>query len=48
MPYRLNDKSPCPHCDYRSVCRFDPAINRYNHLKPISREEVFATGDANG
>jgi ATP-dependent helicase/nuclease subunit B len=48
MPYRLNDKSPCPRCEYRSVCRFDPAINRYNHLKPISREELFAEGEANG
>lgn len=45
MPYRLNDKSPCPNCDYRSVCRFDPTINRYNHLKPISREDVFAGGN---
>lgn len=47
MPYRLNDKSPCPRCEYRSVCRFDPAINRYNHLKPISREELLA-GGSNG
>ena len=34
-PYRLNDKSPCAQCGYRSVCRFDPAINRYNYLKPV-------------
>jgi ATP-dependent helicase/nuclease subunit B len=47
MPYRLNDKSPCPNCDYRSVCRFDPAVNRYNHLKPISREDVRGGGDSN-
>ncbi len=39
-PYRLNDNSPCVHCDYRSVCRFDPAINRYNFLSSESREEV--------
>jgi ATP-dependent helicase/nuclease subunit B len=45
-PYRLNDTSPCPRCEYKSVCRFDPAINRYNHLKPIGREEVFGGGAA--
>jgi ATP-dependent helicase/nuclease subunit B len=47
-PYRLNDSSPCPRCEYRSLCRFDPAINKYNHLMPISREEVFARGNGNG
>ncbi|HSU65594.1 MAG TPA: PD-(D/E)XK nuclease family protein [Tepidisphaeraceae bacterium] len=47
-PYRLNDSSPCSRCEYRSVCRFDPAINKYNYLKPISAEEVFAGGNANG
>jgi ATP-dependent helicase/nuclease subunit B len=46
-PYRLNDTSPCPRCEYKSVCRFDPAINRYNHLKPIGREEVFGGGAGN-
>jgi ATP-dependent helicase/nuclease subunit B len=48
MPYRLNDTSPCPRCEYKSVCRFDPAINRYNHLKPIGRDEVFGGGAADG
>ena len=43
VPYRLNDKSPCPRCEFRSVCRFDPAINRYNHLPSISKAEFFAT-----
>lgn len=41
-PYRLNDRSPCPRCEYRSVCRFDPAINRYNHLPSVSKSEFFA------
>jgi ATP-dependent helicase/nuclease subunit B len=41
-PYRLNDNSPCPHCEFRSVCRFDPAVNKYNFLLPISRDEVFS------
>jgi ATP-dependent helicase/nuclease subunit B len=34
-PYRLNDNSPCSRCSYRSVCRFDPAINKYNYLQPV-------------
>jgi ATP-dependent helicase/nuclease subunit B len=41
-PYRLNDKSPCATCEYHSVCRFDPTINRYNFLQPISRSDVLS------
>jgi ATP-dependent helicase/nuclease subunit B len=40
-PYRLNLRSPCPACGYRSVCRFDPALNRYHNLTPLSKEQVF-------
>jgi len=39
-PYRLNLDTPCPGCGYRSVCRFDPAVNRYHHLAPMSKEQV--------
>jgi ATP-dependent helicase/nuclease subunit B len=39
-PYQIRTASPCPHCDYRPVCRFDPALNRYHHLDPLGREEV--------
>jgi ATP-dependent helicase/nuclease subunit B len=39
-PYRLNQQSPCPQCGYKSVCRFDPAINRYRSLQPMSKEDV--------
>jgi ATP-dependent helicase/nuclease subunit B len=46
-PYRLKDKSPCPHCEYRSVCRFDPSINRYRHLESIGADQVFAKGEQN-
>jgi len=45
-PYRLNDQSPCARCDYKSVCRFDPAVNRYNYLSNVTREE--ALGAAGG
>lgn len=39
-PYRLNLQTPCPSCGYRSVCRFDPAINRYHNLEPLTKEQV--------
>lgn len=47
-PYRLNQSSPCPRCDYRSVCRFDPAINKYNHLKALGREDLPGTEKGRG
>jgi ATP-dependent helicase/nuclease subunit B len=52
-PYRLNGITPCPRCDYRSVCRFEPSINRYRTLQPMRREDVFSElaehhGDAHG
>jgi ATP-dependent helicase/nuclease subunit B len=42
-PYRLNQETPCPRCGYRSVCRFDAAINRYHNLPPLSKEQVLDT-----
>ena len=39
-PYRMATISPCPHCDYRSVCRFDPAINQYRNVPTMKRSEV--------
>lgn len=31
-PYRLGTQSPCSHCDYRPVCKFDWQLNEYNIL----------------
>lgn len=39
-PFRISGNSPCALCEYRSVCRFDPAINRYNVLTPMRRTEA--------
>jgi ATP-dependent helicase/nuclease subunit B len=39
-PYRLNQKSPCSGCGYRSVCRFDSAINKYNYLQSAIAESA--------
>jgi ATP-dependent helicase/nuclease subunit B len=43
LPYRLNLQTPCPGCGYRSVCRFDPAVDRYRNLTPMSKEQVLET-----
>ncbi len=40
FPYRLRNHTPCPHCRYQSVCRFEPGINRYNFLPTLNRQDV--------
>jgi ATP-dependent helicase/nuclease subunit B len=41
-PYRMGTDTPCPSCAYRSVCRFDPSLLRYNTIKSVgSRADVF-------
>ncbi len=50
-PYRIARKSPCPHCEYRGVCRFETTVNRYHHLMAMDRQDVLRTlreGAANG
>ncbi len=48
-PYRLGRVSPCKHCDYRAVCKFDWQINNYNPLTPASKENVLQEiGAGNG
>jgi ATP-dependent helicase/nuclease subunit B len=39
-PYRIGTATPCPRCDYRSVCRFDPARQGYRKLAEIDRDGV--------
>jgi ATP-dependent helicase/nuclease subunit B len=36
-PYRIGQETPCPNCDFRAVCRFDPAINPYLNLTAMKR-----------
>lgn len=31
-PYRIATVTPCPHCDYRAVCRLDFAFNGYHNI----------------
>lgn len=39
-PYQLARRSPCPRCEFRSVCRFETTVNRYRILEPMSRSQV--------
>lgn len=39
-PFRIQQESPCTHCDFRSVCRFELPMNRYNILAPMTRAQV--------
>ena len=39
-PYYMNQETPCPRCEYRCVCRFEPSTGRYRHLSPMGREGV--------
>ncbi|MBE0537582.1 MAG: exodeoxyribonuclease V subunit gamma [Phycisphaerae bacterium] len=36
-PYRMAKASPCGHCDYAPLCRFDWQINTYNALEPLDK-----------
>jgi ATP-dependent helicase/nuclease subunit B len=39
-PFKLGTSSPCPRCEFKGVCRFEPSVNRYRHLSPLGREEA--------
>lgn len=39
-PYRINRISPCPRCEFRSVCRFETSNNRYRMLPSFGREQT--------
>lgn len=39
-PYMHGKRSPCPFCDYRSLCRFEPAASRYRPLATMRRDAV--------
>ncbi len=49
-PYRVGlDRTPCTYCDYRSVCRFDPASgDRPRQLVVPSEEEAWQTIASSG
>ncbi len=48
-PYRLGNVTPCPRCEFRSVCRFEVGINRYHKLEVMKRSAVMeAIGGGGG
>ncbi len=48
-PYNLSNVKPCSRCEFRSVCRFEPAVNRYHNLPAMKRSAVMeAIGGASG
>ncbi len=40
LPYEMGTRTPCPHCPYRAVCRFDKRYNSYNTIAPARRTDV--------
>jgi ATP-dependent helicase/nuclease subunit B len=51
-PYRIGRKTPCPQCEFRPVCRFEPGVNSYRHLVPLRRldalEKIAGGGEEEG
>jgi ATP-dependent helicase/nuclease subunit B len=49
-PYRIGRTTPCPRCEYRPVCRFEPAVDGYRHLTPLKRSDALdrMTGQKGG
>lgn len=48
QPFKLGTTSACATCDYSSVCRFQPGLNKYHFITHLSREDVLkqiTTGD---
>jgi ATP-dependent helicase/nuclease subunit B len=41
-PYRIGTETPCPRCEFRALCRLEPAPGCYDDLKPIARPEMLA------
>jgi ATP-dependent helicase/nuclease subunit B len=39
-PYRVGTVTPCPNCEFRSVCRFDSSAQPYRNLESLSKEQV--------
>ncbi|HVK57323.1 MAG TPA: PD-(D/E)XK nuclease family protein, partial [Candidatus Kapabacteria bacterium] len=39
-PYKHGKQTPCEHCDYQAVCRFDPWSQKYNVLRAPHKVEA--------
>ena len=53
-PYRMGDETPCPRCEFRSVCRFDLSTGDTYLTKIVSKRDSIlkqltgATDEAEG
>lgn len=49
-PYRLGEETPCSHCNYRAVCKFDWQINDYRKIDTVDKSGFLAglTGGGHG
>jgi ATP-dependent helicase/nuclease subunit B len=39
-PYRIGRTTPCPRCQFRDLCRFEPRPGSYDDLPPMTRDEM--------
>ena len=41
-PFKMNKKTPCEYCEYKSICNFDPKMekNEYNYISKMKKEEI--------
>lgn len=41
-PYYMNKKTPCEYCQYKTICNFDPKLekNEYRYIKNLGKEEI--------
>jgi len=39
-PYRYKQETPCDHCPFASLCRFDPASQSYRVLSDMTKPDV--------
>jgi ATP-dependent helicase/nuclease subunit B len=46
-PYQINQKTPCPRCEFRDVCRFQPAPRAYADLESLDRREMLQKVEGN-
>lgn len=44
-PYYMNKKTPCEYCQYKTICNFDPKLekNEYRYIKNLSKEEILSS-----
>ncbi|MCL2620011.1 MAG: exodeoxyribonuclease V subunit gamma [Defluviitaleaceae bacterium] len=39
-PYKHRGNTPCTHCNYHTICKFDPSETAHRHLQKLNRDET--------